>query len=54
MEKKWHLVYDDFSDLLELGLIEVVGEKNGFPMFDITEKGQTVLKVMEANKKFNA
>lgn len=43
-EKKWHLVYEDFSSLLELGLIEIVGTKFGLPMFDVTELGKQVLQ----------
>lgn len=46
-EKKWHLVYEDFSSLLELGLIEIVGTKSGLPMFDVTELGKQVLQKYE-------
>lgn len=47
MEKKWYIVYEDFAaetkKLLELGLIEVVGYKDGYPMYDSTEAGKAIL-----------
>lgn len=46
-EKKWHLVYEDFSSLLEFGLIEIVGTKFGLPMYDLTELGKQVLNEYE-------